>query len=182
MERIGEDVRSDRWGHIALANPVPHPDAPDVGLRYVPVMPPVYRRFRNMSAEETHSRARSERDWVMSNADSLYTTYGDLPDTLLLEQGLWNQVHGRPLSDTEIEELPPMHIEPTVGGFYRRVIVRSQRTGRLTELGAPDEVVDSEWTSLVEAVHQLFAQLQGMDLPEDVRRRARAMCALERDR
>src|SRR5690606_31884550 len=152
-----------------LPEPVPHPRDPRIELRSVPVMPPVHRRYVQLSAEETHRWARAERDRVMSARGS-----DDSPSELLGEQGLWHDVEDRPLTDEEIEALEPIAQEPPVGGHYRRVVNRARRLRRLVELDAPVAVIGGERARLREAVTALFAHLEAMELPDEVRRRATA--------
>jgi hypothetical protein len=173
-----DDTRAERWGHIALSRPIPHPDDATATLTSIPVMPPFHRRYRMQSPDEAHARSRAFRDRIMRDPDEAYRTMGDPPAVLLGELGLWHVEEDRPLSDEEIEAMSPGAIEPPVSGHYRSVVNRTNRLARLLELDAPALVCDGEHAGVVEAVAALFAHIGTMELTEEVRQRARAVCAL----
>ena len=179
LEDVPDDRRSDRWGHVVLARPVPHPEDASRQLRSVPVLPPAYRRFRRLDRAETQEWARGTRDRIMADPDAVYQSQGDPPSTILGEMGLWSFDEDRPLNDEEIEALEPVTQEPEVGGHYRRVINVSHRLHRLEELDAPARVLDEYYGSLRDAVAGLFAVIARLELSEDVRRRALARCVLD---
>ena len=175
--RIEEDSRSERWGHILLSEPMPHPDAPHVRLSHLPVLPPVHRRYVKLTAEETRCDARARRDEVMSDPDATYRAWGDPPSVVLGELGLWDFDQDRPLTDAEIDAFPSAMREPVVSVSYRAVVNRSRRIRRLRELEAPSDVIDEEVRALERGVARLFTQIATLELDPATRDRALAACA-----
>lgn len=137
-------------------------------------MPPAYRRYVRLSVEETHRSMREARDRIMAVDDPC----GDPPSQLLGEMGLWS-IGNRPLTDEEIAEMPPVMRESPVEGLYRRVVNLSNRLRRMSELDAPEPVMGEARSYLRESVGALFEHIATLDLPDEVRSRALAECALE---
>ncbi len=59
LQGIPRDDRRERSGHLELPEPVPRRDGPP--RRVILVVPPAWRRFRLLTAEEHRAHARARR-------------------------------------------------------------------------------------------------------------------------
>lgn len=160
--RVVEDPRGERWGHIELARPVEHP-LTGGELSQLLVMPPAFRRYRMMTREETQQEARDFRDRFFHE-----TADPSAEIAKLTERGLWNFDERRALNDDEIGELEPRLIEPPLASTYRAIINRTQRLRRLVELHAPSHIADAEQESIQICVRRFFEEVETADLPSAI--------------
>lgn len=133
---LSHETRSDRWGHIVLAESCVHPLVGSV-LTHVLVVPPIHRRFVERSAEYWRAVARRRRA-------ELQTSSGD---TRELEK--WLREDGL---DDEQAITEAAHEEPRLNSSYRQLINWSYRISRLRELGAPTDILSSDVQNLQKRV------------------------------
>jgi hypothetical protein len=156
-QRMAEDARADRWGHLVLPFKVTR--GTRSGTR-VWVVPPVHRPFSLLTAEQHRQFALERREALLALAAGDEWPYSDPVETLLAEEGLTDP--------EELERLEQASIESRLNGAYRSVINHSARCRRLRELDAPPDVVGAEEVSVREAVLRLDVELRAAGLPEAV--------------
>jgi DNA-directed RNA polymerase beta' subunit len=168
--RLDADDRKERWGQIDLPIAVAHPLHKEETIEHVLVLPPAYRRFLRRSAEESRAHAtkrRSELLAMINDPDWIgdCQTGTDRPDKLLAEEGLDDEA--------AIKKLGPTFEEPQLNTHYRAIVNDSHRTRRLRELGAPDEIVSQQASSLIDHITHLFEAIDARsDLDEAIKLRA----------
>lgn len=154
--RLEADERKDRWGHIDLTEPIPHPLRKNAVIEVIFVAPPAYRKFIRRSAEEARAAAMERRTELLAmiNDDTWVGRCDDgtdRPDNLLIEEGLDDEA--------AIRTLGPTWEEPLLNILYRNVLNDAQRVGRLHELHAPEDVVREKRRSLASHLERLFEEL-----------------------
>jgi hypothetical protein len=160
--RMAEDVRDGRWGRIELPEPFAWIGAPRRSV--VLVVPPIHRRFRPSSPEESRERARKRRELLLELDRSGDWPYCDPLPKLLAEEGLEDP--------NTIERLGTTAVEPPLNVLYRRVVNLSNRLRRYHELDAPEPVKDDDRRTIASVLDELDRALS-IDVPADVLRIAR---------
>lgn len=150
---LDADTRHDRWGHIELFEPMPHPLRNGHTLGHVLVVPPCYRRFVLRSAEESQKAAWKRRAKILAmNEYSIRTQ-----EKLLEQRGL--------LHTSDIERMGATWMQPPLSGHYRAVVDANLRIGRLRELRAPADTLRHWQDRLVFRTKGLFDELVGLAGP-----------------
>lgn len=160
--RLPEDSRADRWGHIELAEPMAWLGAPPRSV--VLVVPPVHRRFRASSAEQSAERARRWREHLIELDRSGRWPYCDPLEKLLAEAGIEDP--------GDVERIGASAVEPTLNVLYRRVVNLSNRLRRFAELGAPEPVrgrVRETLRAVLEALDRELLATLGTELLQRAR-------------
>lgn len=147
--RLSEDVREGRLGHVELPEPLPWPGGPRRSV--VLVVPPIHRRFRPSSPEESRERARKRRELLIAMDRSGDWPYCDPLPKLLAEEGLEDP--------SAIEQLGTTAVEPPLNVLYRRVVNLSNRLRRYHELDAPESVKDEDRRTLASVLEALDREL-----------------------
>lgn len=163
LHGMPRDDRRERCGHLMLPEPVPRREGPP--RRVILVVPPAWRCFRLLTAEEHRAHARARRAELLRLAEGDAWPYSDPLGKVLAEEGL---------DDPDaIEAMGEGVLEPALNEAYRAVVNRARMLGRLGELGAPASVLDGPRASLASACDRLDVELRRSEgLPEAVRRAA----------
>jgi DNA-directed RNA polymerase beta' subunit len=163
--RLDEDDRSSRWGHIELPEPLSWLDGPQ--WRVLLVVPPAFRRFTLVSAEDHRALASARRAELLALAETDAWPYCDPVEKLLAEEGL---------ADPEaIARLDEGAVEPPLNVAYRAVVNHAHTLARLAALGAPPEACTETKEALRSACTRAFTELERDEtLPQDLRRLAMA--------
>lgn len=157
--RMNEDVRDGRFGRIELPEPMPWPGGPRRSV--VLVVPPIHRRFRPSSPDESRERARKRRELLLELDRSGEWPYCDPLAKLLAEEGLEDP--------DAIERLGTTAVEPALNVLYRRVVNLSNRLRRYHELGAPESVKDDDRRTLSSVLEALDREL-AISVPAEILR------------
>jgi hypothetical protein len=147
-EDLSADLRSDRWGHVALDEPLRHPLRSDASVACVLVVPPRYRRWTRLPAEASRERARRRRAEVLATDEQVL---GDPQENILFEEGL--------LDPADIDALGETWEEHPLDALYRAIVNRTYRARRLRELGAPADIRSRERDGVADATEALFREL-----------------------
>lgn len=147
--RMAEDVRDGHLGRIELPEPFAWLGAPPRSV--VLVVPPIHRRFRPSSPEETRERARKRRELLLELDRSGRWPYCDPLSKLLSEEGL--------VDPDAIERLGTTAVEPPLNLLYRRVVNLSNRLRRYHELDAPESVKDEDRRTIASVLEALDREL-----------------------
>ncbi|WP_394833042.1 hypothetical protein LVJ94_41720 [Pendulispora rubella] len=149
---LGEDARHERWGHIALHEPMLHPLRAGHVLTHILVVPPCYRRFILRSAEESRQSAWNRRAKILAmNEYSIRTQ-----EKLLEQRGL--------LHPSDIERVGPTWVQPPLNGHYRAVVDANMRIERLRELRAPADTLRHWQDRLLFRTKGLYDELVGLSM------------------
>jgi hypothetical protein len=159
---IDQDVRRDRYGHIELPCPIARRDGP--ARQVILVVPPMYRQFRAMSANEAFATARTRRARLIELDASGQWPYSDPLDKLLAEEGLEE--------DPVLGVDGAQTIEPTLNVAYRTVVNLAHMVRRLSELSAPEHVIEEQRVRLAVACVRVDAEIPQAALPEELRKLA----------
>ncbi len=156
---IPTDDRHEHWGHIELPEPVRRLEGP--ATQVILVCPPVFRRFRELSAAEHREVASARRAKLIALAQTERWPYSDSLDKVLAEEGLDDPA--------AIDTLESSVSEPPLNVAYRTIVNAAHMLRRLIELDAPASVVDESRTSLVSACARVVAELERGDLPAPIK-------------
>ncbi len=126
---ITEDDRTERWGHIELAQPCVHPVIAGAKLAVLPVVPPHFRRWTTVNVDDLRRYAKEER--ARLEAAESRGELCDPPDKILAEAGL---------EDPDAIDGPGLREHP-LNTVYRAFINLGDRNRRLLEVGAPNELI-----------------------------------------
>ncbi|WP_394843570.1 hypothetical protein LZC95_41790 [Pendulispora brunnea] len=149
---LDADTRHERWGHIALDEPMVHPLRAGHVLTHILVVPPCYRRFILRSAEESRQEAWRRRAKILSmNEYSIRTQ-----EKLLEQRGL--------LHVSDIERMGPTWVQPPLNGHYRAVVDANARIARLRELRAPTDTLCHWQDRLLFRTKGLYDELVGLSM------------------
>jgi hypothetical protein len=141
-QKIHQDERRDFYGHIELPVPIARRDGP--ARQVIVVVPPIYRRFRSLSAIEALATARARRAKLFELDASGDWPYCDPIDKILAEEGLEEE--------PELGVDGAVSIEPPLNVAYRTVVNRAHMVRRLSELNAPKDVIEEQRVQLEESV------------------------------
>lgn len=157
---MATDERKDRWGHVALPEALAFKSGS--AAEVLMIVPPVYRRFKVLSADEHRSHARARRAELVELADTDAWPYPcDTLDKLLREEGLDDP--------RAIEALGEGAIEPRLNVAYRAVINHCQRLEKLVEYGAPEATLEEYRAMLMASFARTEDELNAASLPTAVR-------------
>lgn len=160
---LATDDRREHWGHIELPEPIARVEGPS--RRVILVLPPLYRPFRVVSAEEHRAIARARRAELVALASTERWPYCDPLEKVLAEEGL--------SLPADIECLEQGAIEPAVNSAYRAVINRARTLRRLLEVKAPADALDQTRESLKSACARVDVEVKRIgELPRAVQQLA----------
>jgi DNA-directed RNA polymerase subunit beta' len=142
------DVRRDRWGHVALDEPLAHPLRGDAVLVCLLVVPPYFRRWTLVPAELSRERAWRRRAQILATDER---ELGDPPEKVLFEEGL--------AQEADINALGVTWEEHPLNALYRAIVNRNNRLRRLRQLNAPADVLAHEGDDLTGRMDSLFREL-----------------------
>lgn len=137
---ITRDDRDEHWGYVELSIPCEHPIIAGASLSLVPVVPPYFRRHIEIGGEELRTHARNRRAHLERQPDLC-----DSAEKILAEEGL---------SDPDALTGPGI-IEHPLNTVYRELINRDRRWRRLTELGAPQAVLEKDASPMASLAQRL---------------------------
>lgn len=142
---MAEDARAEGVGLIQLPVAVMRGG---VAVEVVEVVPPVHRRFVEVSPEESRRQAYARRAELVQLAQTSAWPEGwGTLEKVLIEEGL--------ADENAIAEIGVTWREPPLNIAYRAVVNRANRLERLIELAAPEVIVEQEREALVARVAEL---------------------------